>query len=306
MNHLEQGVAEAYQMIDANYDALTAHATSTGIGRNLLDVLEVGSIPAAMAALRTRCNGTGVPNFKGLMIGDYIDGINLSAIAASVANTAGQAWNPTYKNNRIVIAAFNPYKGVGNEAGVTQNHILFSFVNVPLKARMNPLDINAGGYNASEMRVFLDGLNGDGTGNFVYDSSPANPVVAGAFLAALIGQIGDYVLPIKRLLDESVFGETPTRVWRTYRLFLHSENDVFGANAWGRPGYGDSQKLHLPLYRDSYAYRLKRTNGVRDWYWLNTPYNGSAAWFCISGVNGHIGNDIASSIGGCAPAFCVA
>jgi hypothetical protein len=93
---------------------LTSHADMVdGMGRNQLNVLSVGSIPAAMAALRVRCNGTGVPNFRGLMIGDYIDGIDLSAISAENEGTAGQPWNNTYKNNRIVLSGFNTYKGVG-------------------------------------------------------------------------------------------------------------------------------------------------------------------------------------------------
>jgi hypothetical protein len=276
-----------------------------GKGRNLLTALGVSNIAQAMTALRTLCNGTGSPDFSKLQIGDYLDGIDLSGIAASAANTAGQAWNNTYKNNRVVIAAFNPYKGVG-DSEVTKNHILFTFANAPLTARMNPTNKNAGGYAASEMRVFLDGLNGDGTGDFVYDSSPENPVVPGAFLAALTAQIGEYILPVRRLLDESVFEGTQTWAWRTYRVFLHSENDVFGANAWGRAGYGDGQKLHLPLYQDSYAYRIKRYNGSRHWWWLNTPYAGSAAYFANVYLNGHAYINYASAVGGCAPAFCVA
>jgi hypothetical protein len=134
-----------------------------GAGRNLLKVLGVSSIAGAMAALRTRCNGTGIPDFTGLMIGDYLDGIDLSAIPAENGGTAGQAWNDTYKNNRIVISAFNPYKGVG-DTEVTKNHIRFDFANVPLRKRMNPTNSNEGGYHASEVRAFLDGANGDGTG----------------------------------------------------------------------------------------------------------------------------------------------
>jgi hypothetical protein len=131
---------------------------------------------------------------------------------------------------------------------------------------MNPSNINAGGYQASEIRVFLDGKNGDGSGDFAYASpAPGNPVVAGTFLSALIGQIGDYIIPVRKLLDESVFEGTQMWAWRTYRLFLHSENDVFRANAWGRVGHGDGQKLYIPLYRDSYAYRIKRHNGSQDW-----------------------------------------
>jgi hypothetical protein len=272
-----------------------------GKGRNLLTVLGVTTIAQAMTALRALCNGTGTPDFSKLQTGDYLDGIDLSGIAASAVNTAGQAWNGTYRNNRIVIAAFNPYKGVG-DTEVTKNHILFAFANVPLRARMNPSNSNTGGYTASEMRVFLDGLNGDGSGDFVCaGQAPENPVVAGAFLAALTAQIGDYIMPVRKLLDESIFEGTQTWAWRTYRLFLHSENDVFGANAWGRAGYGDGQKLHIRLYRDSYAYRIKRYNGSRDWWWLNTPHAGSAADFCIAISNGFAHDKSASAVGGCAP-----
>jgi hypothetical protein len=83
MNKMEQGIYDAYQGIAGQSDILTAHADMVdGMGRNLLSVLGIGSIQSAMAALRVRCNGTGVPNFRGLMIGDYIDGIDLSAISA--------------------------------------------------------------------------------------------------------------------------------------------------------------------------------------------------------------------------------
>jgi hypothetical protein len=60
-----------------------------------------------------------------------------------------------------VIAAFNPYKGVG-DTEVTKNHICFDFANAPLCKRMNPTNDNAGGYKAMEVRAFLEGLNGDG------------------------------------------------------------------------------------------------------------------------------------------------
>jgi hypothetical protein len=264
-----------------------------GKGRNLLTVLGVSNISQAMAALRALCNGTGTPDFSKLQIGDYLDGIDLSAIPAENGGTAGQGWNDTYKNNRIVISAFNPYKGVG-DTEATKNHIRFDFVNVPLRKRMNPANDNTGGYAASEIRAFLDGTNGDGTGD-------KDGVTTAVFLNALKSQIGNYILPVRLLLSNKV-----DWAWKTYSLWLPSENEIFGANAWGEPGYGDGQKLHIPLYRDSYAYRIKRYNGSRDWWWLNTPHAGSAAYFCFSYFLGLAYYSNASSVGGCAPAFCVA
>jgi hypothetical protein len=261
-------------------------------GRNLMSILGVSTIPDAMAALRERCNGTGTPDFSGLQIGDYLDGLDLSAIPAENEGTAGQPWNDSYKNNRIVLAAFNPYKGVG-DIEVTQNHVRFDFANVPLRKRMNPINDNTGGYPATEMRVFLEGANGDGTGSMT-------GVTTAAFLDTLEAQIGDYILPVRRL-----FSTKSTWGWGTYSLWLPSENEVFGVNTWGESDYGDGQKLHIPLYRDSYQHRIKRNNGSRDWYFLGSPSAGSAAYFCISYSYGYAYNYFASAVGGCAPAFCV-
>jgi hypothetical protein len=105
-------------------------------GRDLMAVLGVFTVPDAMAALRERCNGVGTPDFSGLQIGDYLDGIDLSAIPSENGGTAGQPWNGTYKNNRLALSAFNPYKGVG-DTEVTKNHVRFDFANVPLRKRMN-------------------------------------------------------------------------------------------------------------------------------------------------------------------------
>ncbi|MDR0909370.1 MAG: DUF6273 domain-containing protein [Spirochaetaceae bacterium] len=284
---------------------LTLHIA--GKGRNLLTVLGVSNITQAMAELRRRCNNNGeidsskIPDFRGIREGDYLDLIDLSGIAASVCNGAGQAWNNTYKNNRIIIVGFNTYKYVGDTDN-TKNHILFQFANVPLRARMNPTNDNTGGYSVSEMRVFLDGLNGDGTGDFVYtDPAPDNPVIAGAFLNALKAQIGNYILPIRRLLDGSTFNGTQTWAWKTYSLFLLSEENVYGSSAWGRKDYGDGQKVLLPYYANSWEKRRKNYNGSRDSWWLMTPYSLSAAHFAAVTGTGHSYYSNASAALGCAP-----
>lgn len=294
MNKIEQGIYDAHQGIVNLSDTFTAYADMVdGVGRNLLDVLGVGSIQAAMDALRTRCNGTGTPNFKGLMIGDYIDGIDLSAIPAENEGTAGQAWNATYKNNRIILSGFNTFKHSG-DTEVAKNHLLFTFKNIPLKRRMNPTNDNAGGYPASELRAFLDGTNGDGTGD-------KTGVTTAAFLKALKGQLGDYILPIRKLLSNKT-----DWAWVTCSLWLPTENEVFGDSAWGQAGYGDGTKVQFPIYQKSSVYRVKKYNNGRDWWWEGTLYSASAAYFCNSYSTGSAGYHTASSVGGCAPAFCAA
>jgi hypothetical protein len=144
------------------------------------------------------------------------------------------------------------------------------------------------------MRAFLDGANGDGTG-------ARDGVTTAAFLNALKAQIGDYIHPVHLLLSNKV-----DWAWAVCSLWLPGENEIYGANTWGELNWGDGLKLHIPLYQKSFAYRIKRYNGSRDWYWENTLYAGSAAYFCNVYGDGNAGYNYASAVGGCAPAFCVA
>ena len=135
-----------------------------------------------MVILKARSNNggsaaNGEPDFAGLQIRDYLDGLDLSAIPAENGGTAGQGWNDTHKNNRIVIAGFNTYMGAGNTEN-TKNHILFTFVNCPLTKRINASHTNAGGYRASKLRAFLEGTNGNGAGD-------KSGVTTAAFMNAL-------------------------------------------------------------------------------------------------------------------------
>ncbi|MDR2194894.1 MAG: hypothetical protein LBP19_10625, partial [Treponema sp.] len=63
-------------------------------------------IPRIMAEITRRCNNnneidsSGIPDFIGIEIGDYIDGLDLSAIPAENGGDGGQAWNGTYKSIR--------------------------------------------------------------------------------------------------------------------------------------------------------------------------------------------------------------
>jgi hypothetical protein len=280
---------------------LNGHADQIdGAGRDLRKVLGVSSITDAMAALRVRCNGTGVPNFYGLMVGDYLDGVDLSAIPAENGGTAGQPWNDTYKNNRIVLSGFNTYKQAGN-AEVTKNHLLFTFRNIPLRKRMNPTDTCIGGYAASELRAFLEGTTGHGTGDYAGTTT----VTTAAFLNVLKAQIGNYILPVNRLLSIRPSSGAGWD-WFSCSLFLPSEHEVFGESAWGDPGYDDGLKVQFPIYQKASTYRCKRYNGGRDWYWECSPYSGSAAYFCLVSYGGTAHTNTASAVGGCAPAFCVA
>jgi hypothetical protein len=273
---------------------LTSHADMIeGYGRDLLTVLGVQTIPAAMAEIRRRCNnngeidGTGIPDFRGIRIGDYIDGLDLSAIGAPTGGTAPQAWNNTYKNNRILVSGFNTFKGTG-DTEVTKNHILFTFRNIVAKGRMNSSNTNAGGYPATELRTWLEGASGDGSGPF-----------ATGLKAAFGGN--DPLLTIRKLLsNKGDWGWVSCTVW------LPTEDEVFGESSWGEPTLGDGIKVHFPIYQESSIYRVKRYNGSRDWWWESSPLAASAANFTYVNNHGNANISYASAVGGCAPAFCVA
>jgi hypothetical protein len=270
---------------------LTSHADQVdGMGRNLLDVLGVTTIPEAMAALRIRCNnngeldGSGIPNFRGLMIGDYLDGLDLSGVPAAPGGSAPQAWNDTYKNNRIVLSGFNTYKGSGDTEN-TKNHILFTFRNVIAHGYMNPTNTNEGGYPATVLRAWIEGASGDGSGSLAMK------------LKTALG--GGYLLTVRRML--STYGG---RDWFSCTLFLPTEFEVFGDIAYSEKKTSDGLRIQIPIYQKSTDYRVKRYNGVRQLWWESSPFDGATVDFARVFYSGEIDSNRASHIYGISPVFC--
>jgi hypothetical protein len=239
---------------------LTSHGEACE-GRNLADVLHANSLTDLADKFSDRCNDTGKPNFSGLLIGDYVDGIDLSSIPSENGGDAGQAWNPAYKSNRIVLSGFNTYKGFG-DTEVTKNHLLFTFRDVPLRKRMNPTNDNTGGYIASEVRAFLEGVNGDGTGDKA-------GVTTAAFMNALAAQLGaGHLLTIRK-----AHSKKSDQQWSSYTVFLPSELEVTSYPTYGDEGVympaltspvlaaraGWNTNVQFPIYSQSGVFRLVRS-----------------------------------------------
>jgi hypothetical protein len=248
-------------------------------GRNLLDVLGVNTIADAIEMLHGKINADGVPDFSGLQIGDYLDLPSLND------GTSAITWSDAYKNLRIVIGGFNTYKGMGS-AENTKNHIVFVFDNCPITKAMKTTNDNAGGYASSDV---------------------LKPYLEGGFLTGLVEALGhDYMYAVQRYMSTK-----SSTAWLTAKIFPPTEIEVYGVQCYGDElGTDTSPRSHtpiqLPIYRDSYTHRIKRYNGSRQWWWLSTPYSASAANFCLVHNVGFTVNSSASSVGGCAPAFCVA
>ena len=254
------------------FDEATANTGSTK-GRNLLTVLGVKTVAEAMKVLHKRCNGKDVADFSGLMIGDYLDLPSLKVDGTTYT------WNATYQNLRIVISGFNHYIHCG-ETENTKNHILWTFKNVVLQRQMNSSNTNTGGYNASAMKTYLDGVFALGLGSALGSS--------------------DYLYTISRAISRK--GSTE---WVRNTVFLPTEVEVFGVATYGDDQNGWNTNIQYPIYRDSSYYRCKKYNGSRAWWLEATPNASNSTYFCIVDSSGRSGGSGASnSDGGVAPAFC--
>ena len=264
-----------------------------GIEEMTTQTLRNEAIAEVMAAIRIRCNnngeidGSGIPDFRGLAVADFLNGLDLSAIGAPTGGSAPQSWNNGYKNNRLLIAGFNSFKHSG-DTEVIKNHIPFTFRHIVAKGRVNATNDNTNGYNVSELRAWLEGASGDGSGPF-----------AAGLKAALGGN--NPLLTIRKLLSKK--GDW---AWISASVFLMSVYEVFGGPGWGEANLADGVAVFLPIYQKGSQYRVKRWNGTRNWWWLSSPSASSAANFCGCTYYGDSGSDSASAVGGVAPAFCVA
>ena len=254
------------------FDEATANTGSTE-GRNLLTVLGVTTVAEAMEVLHERCNGEGVADFSGLMIGDYLD------LPSLTVDGTTYTWNATYQNLRIVISGFNHYIHCGDTEN-KKNHILWTFKNVVLQRRANSSDTNTGGYNASAMKTYLDGVFALGLGSALGSS--------------------DYLYTISRAISRKGSTESVRNT-----VFLPTEVEVFGVATYGDDQNAWNTNIQYPIYRDSSYYRCKKYNGSRAWWWEATPIASTSTGFCGVHSDGHSISTIASySGGGVAPAFC--
>jgi hypothetical protein len=253
------------------------------------------AIAQVMAELRRRCNnngeidGTGIPDFRGLAVGDYLDGLDLSGITAPPGGQAPAAFNSIYANNRIVIAGFNFYKNAGNVPNA-KNHIVFMFEGAIATGQMNPTNDNTGGYAASAIRAWLEGANGDG---------------AGPFATALNQRLGGCLYTIRKYE-----GNKDAPAWNTYTVFLPSEIELYGQRVTGSDILSTTQRfimpaIQLPVFR-SMEMLCKTINGVKMNCWTSSAYAYSNALFCHASGIGYAACNNASVAQGLSPVFCVA
>jgi hypothetical protein len=253
-------------------------------GRNLLEVFDVSTVQEVMEILHDKCNGEGIPDFSGIQIGDYVDLPSLTV--------DGTVYT---QNLRILVSGFNTFRNPLNKYGAQniKNHILFTFDSIVLKRRMNPTNNNAGGYPASELRIFLEGATGDGSGPFAI---------------GLKNAIGNYLYTVRRYTSTK-----GAMAWNNYTVFLPTEKEV------GADFYYDHTAIYPGDEKDDYDLQLrwqiynvrpfqKQYNGKWDsWWWISTPWQNGSTYFSAVYNFGVLHYNIASNTdGGVAPAFCIA
>jgi len=280
LNRLERGDADTLAAARALSEDIIPPLSvgNSDVGRSLLDVFRVSNVADAMEEIRRRCNnggeidGSKIPDFRGMRIGDYLD------LATLDDGTTVYRWHEDYKNLRVVVSGFNFYKHHGDTEN-TENHVLFTFRNCVTTRQMNSGDTNAGGYPASELRKYLEG------------------VFALGLKQALGG--GDCLYTIRHVMSNK-----DGHAWYTDTVFLPSEREVWGWTAFGSPWKDGAVPGQYPVYIST-IYKTKRNNGSRTYWWNTTRREEDASSFCAVCFRGIPTYLDASSVFGVAPAFCV-
>lgn len=110
-----------------------------------------------------------------------------------------------------------------------------------------------------------------------------------------------------KYLDKEIFALLPDDLQavikerRGHKLWLFSRREVFGED--GRY-ICPKDDVYIPYYQNA-ENRIKLRNGEPDWWWLASPNEANATYFC--GVDGSGDSDGwgASNSDGVVPGFCI-
>jgi hypothetical protein len=240
--------------------------------RNLLDVLGIRAahsdepatleeVKKAMDILHKKINADGSPDFSGLRLGDYLDLPELND------GETTYKWNSEYKNLRIMISAFNFYKGTGrSERDNEKNHIVFTFRHI-----VSYYTLDSTSYEKSKAALYLD--NG--------------------FRKGLEAVIGNIIYPIARIVT----------TYSTSSVFLMTDCELWGYPVVGERYEEVRQTIgQYPIFQTNKLYKIKRLNGspIYSQLAVRTSYgviicNGNGLAHCWS----------YGKRAGIAPAFCI-
>jgi hypothetical protein len=251
---------------------------------------------------------------KGIHLGDYIDLPSLTVAAyegnGAISVTNAQLDGTKGAKLRIIVVGINSFStrigsnGSTNASYVapsTNNsvpHVVFQFQNLPGTQKMNSDNTNAGGYAETPMRKYLVPVDGVG-GNFL-DGLKASGVPT----SVLWGP--------KRSMAIN-YNDRATARCNVIKdlLWLPTVWEVRGTQSYSALSETKANQARLEYY-DSAA-KLKKYNmsGTEAGWWNASPPSESSessafsGSFCDTLSSGGAGYYAASTVGGCAPAFCV-
>lgn len=181
-------------------------------------------------------------DFSGLDVGDYKE-ITL------VGDLAGQ---------KIVveIAGMDIYCGYSTDG---KHSIDFVIRDVLCKHRMHSENNTVGGFEAMELYTYLQ--------TTVYNSLPQ--------------EWKDVIVPKKVLLENKVAAKSTSWEWKSMKIWLLADIELFGYQSWSQRGFGSGNFKQYPLFR-SERHLIKKLNGSAWWYWLlqpvGNPESGEDTW----------------------------
>jgi hypothetical protein len=218
-----------------------------------------------------------------IMLGDWIDLPHLTVqgdAGGGAINTDNIDLGGNGKLLRLIVVGIDSFVKTNKDAPA---HIVFQFQNIPGTHRMNMWDTNDGGYKVSEMRHYL-------TRNFL-----RGLVAAGIPESVLyaptrhIANGGEGASTIDALVD-----------W----IWLPTEWEIYGKHRYTTTKSALETAVNQVWFEfyDVDPRRLKYISNGESWLWwvASAEYDWfEIVWGCDVGV------PIASSVWGCAPAFCV-
>ncbi|MDR2468262.1 MAG: DUF6273 domain-containing protein, partial [Spirochaetaceae bacterium] len=235
---------------------------------------------AVAAYLRTtpKQDGSGTTMSVGaIKIGDYVI---LPSLSVAVYNSQGTAITGL-ADQKVKVVGINPYAGKNlNTPGAL---LVFQFEKIVTTRRMH-LNANVS-YGETELRRYLTPVGGaTGSGNF-YTGLVNAGVPEDVFWAPMRVIGAKYGGSIESLQD---------------KVFLPTVYEAFGYEYGGETSGNQGR---LSAYHDSDS-RKKSGAGANEW-WLASPDSSSSSYFGNVYTNGSVTSNIANTVLGLAPAFCI-
>ena len=149
---------------------------------------------------------------------------------------------------------------------IDNGNIIFNFDDILFNSAINAKDTNDGGFDGSALACYLNN----------------------EFLNAM--GISDMLLANKN----------------DRKITLLTAHELFGKREYWEEETNFQKEPHQMGCFKNEKNRVKSYEDETEWYWTSSARASSAAIFCRCGTSGYSSNHTASSVGGVAPAFCVA